>query len=676
MSKARSDSRTFQPFTPDLGSFEIRLENLIDDLEELEQSNEQAEFLKGRADEAFEEATPFFRKAEQAEESAEEAEWRVEAEKQTAVSLPYARWALAVSLLADVARAGGQVVSSEGVLYLGWPDWNSSNEQVRNDAKESLQRALATLRDEMDEKKSPVQEKVLAVLGRVKKNKDVVAILRDADIRLYACREEKEIKVCEHQTEELRVVPITLVRCGTPTIREIFQPEVDPPVRDPGVIAEDDEDSDGDIPVDNADVIVEDDEDSDVAVAVDSADDDAIAYDDDLTPDDNSVLDEDDEEPSTVTKATIELIGQLEAACRARRFQIEDVDLSLVKEGPTLVSVPVGYAVGAPLSVVERATEDIARDIGVGKDVEVVNDLEHAGHIRFLLPKTDRKFPLIPTVKTPSYDADGNGKYLGIWLGAQVDGTPYRSFVSEWPHLLLGGTTGSGKTTFLRSILGQLNEAPDKNVTIAIIDGKGDFDYDGVIDDDRFPKKDEFRDVLIGAESVLPVMEWLVNEEINERRQKIRAYLEKHKNAGRSPKRAYVRSMNKHGVRKLGETGTTKFPISPIIIVIDEFAQLMTTTGPDARQFANLVQQVVQMGRSALVHLLLATQRPDATVVPGTIKANLPSRIGMKLPSHQDSSVILGETGAEKLLGLGDLIFKSAAGERIRLQGFNLAEEE
>lgn len=484
---------------------------------------------------------------------------------------------------------------------------------------------------------------------------------------------EKEVEYVT--TADLTTVPIRLIRCGIPTVRKIFKAEIDTAGADAEVIVANDEDRDTETLVDSVDVIVGDDEDSDVAVAVDSADDDVIP-DDDLTPDDDSGRDEADNEPAELSEATTELISALEGACLARKFQIEDVDLSLVKEGSTLVSVPVGYAVGAPLSVIQRATKDIARDIGVGEDVEVDNDPEHAGHIRFLLPKKDRKFPLIPTVKTLGYDADGNGKYLGIWLGEQVDGTPYRSFVSEWPHLLLGGTTGSGKTTFLRSILGQLNEAPDKNVTIAIIDGKGDFDYDGVIDDDRFPKKDEFRDVLIGAESVLPVMEWLVNEEINERRQKIRAYLEKHKNAGRSPKRAYVRSMNKHGVREPGETGTTKFPISPIIIVIDEFAQLMTTTGPDARQFANLVQQVVQMGRSALVHLLLATQRPDATVVPGTIKANLPSRIGMKLPGHQDSSVILGETGAEKLLGLGDLIFKSAAGERIRLQGFNLAEEE
>jgi len=248
VSKARSETRTFQPFTPDLGSFEIRLENLIDDLEELQQPNKQAEFLDNRADQATEEGDPFFKTIKQAKKSLKEAEKAqreflatqsneafeeyerlfkkgidrakkslkeaedelkkatkregekkreeiakkaADVENQRALALPYAKWTLAVSLLADVTMAGGQVVVSEGVLYLGWPDWNNPDD--KDDAKESLQRALGRLRDELlDEKKRDVPKEVRAVLRRMKTNKDVCTILRDADIRLYACATENK----------------------------------------------------------------------------------------------------------------------------------------------------------------------------------------------------------------------------------------------------------------------------------------------------------------------------------------------------------------------------------------------------------------------------------------------------------------------------------------------------
>lgn len=369
------------------------------------------------------------------------------------------------------------------------------------------------------------------------------------------------------------------------------------------------------------------------------------------------------EQPDTVDREldisedTRDLIAGLEVASRLRRFKIEDVDESLVREGPTLVSVPVSYTAGESLRPIESATDDIARELGV-PTVSVENDPDHPYHIRFLVPRRTRTFPEIPDGDAVWCDDSGNGRYFGIWLGAGVDGTPHRSFVSEWPHLLVAGTTGSGKTTFLKSMLVQLDQIPVGEVTIAIVDGKGEYDYVGLVGEQRFPER--FPEVLLGHENATDVLEWLIEDEVANRRTILRNYFTSKPHAPRSPKQAYARA------KTLGED----FPLSPIVVFIDEFAEIMLASGPTAREFENLVQRTVQAGRSALVHLVLATQRPDAKVLQGAIKANLPSRVALKLPSHHDSMTILGEAGAEDLLGTGDLVFKSASGERLRLQGF------
>ena len=114
-----------------------------------------------------------------------------------------------------------------------------------------------------------------------------------------------------------------------------------------------------------------------------------------------------------------------------------------------------------------------------------------------------------------------------------------------------------------------------------------------------------------------------------------------------------------------------KPPFAPLIVVVDEFNELMLSGGADAQKFEQRIQQITQTGRSTLVHLLLATQRPDVRVIRGAIKANLDSRIAMRLPTVADSMTILGRKGAEALLGKGDLIFQPGGGVAMRLQGYS-----
>jgi S-DNA-T family DNA segregation ATPase FtsK/SpoIIIE len=360
---------------------------------------------------------------------------------------------------------------------------------------------------------------------------------------------------------------------------------------------------------------------------------------------------------SSTDTATLELIQQLDAACRLRRFKIEKIDSNLVVLGPTLTNIPVVLEPGESIKPIETALPDLARELGV-RTIAVEND-PRPYHIRFLIPRPQRIFPPLPVDSTQTLDANRQ-QYFGILLGQTIEGLDYRSWVSEWPHLLVAGTTGSGKTTLLKSIVTQLGRLPTNLLRVIIIDGKGEFDYVGLLSKEYYAEN--FPDVLLGHEHVPEVLRWLVTEDIPRRRETLRAYLTKNPQISRQPREAFVRAVSEKD----------QFPIVPLVIFIDEFAELMLAAGSGAREFEDLIQRAVQTGRSCLVHLLLATQRPDANVIKGAIKANLPSRIALALPSHHDSMTILNAPGAEDLLGSGDMYFYSSTGTRIRLQGYRI----
>jgi S-DNA-T family DNA segregation ATPase FtsK/SpoIIIE len=139
-------------------------------------------------------------------------------------------------------------------------------------------------------------------------------------------------------------------------------------------------------------------------------------------------------------------------------------------------------------------------------------------------------------------------------------------------------------------------------------------------------------------------------------------YYRKNNEAPRNPRLAYIQSM---------DGGLPHVPLKPLIVLIDEFAEIMLGAGQSAKDFEDLVQRLVQTGRSTLVHLVLVTQRPDMNVLRGAVKANLATRVALAVPTHHDSMTVLGEVGAEELLGKGDMIFWSGTGRRVRLQGYD-----
>ena len=326
--------------------------------------------------------------------------------------------------------------------------------------------------------------------------------------------------------------------------------------------------------------------------------------------------------------------------------------------GPTLIAASMELRQGASIRPIESALADLAREVGV-EAISVENDPARPFYIRFLIARQDREFPELPAEPAPIVEP-AEQAYLGVFIGATTDGRPFLSWVSSWPHMLVSGTTGSGKTTFIRSLLGQAGRLAPPQLKVIVLNGKGEVDYFGSLGPEYFVP--QFPDVLLGTERITEVLDWIVGEEIPRRRQRVLDIARE--NPGQRAKQArelYVESV----------LSPEPFPFPPLFVVIDEFAEIMLAGGSAAGAFESRVQQVTQVGRSVLVHLILATQRPDATVVRGAIKANLDARVALRLPTHHDSMTVLGGRGAEQLLGKGDLLFRSSAHPTVRLQGYS-----
>jgi hypothetical protein len=354
----------------------------------------------------------------------------------------------------------------------------------------------------------------------------------------------------------------------------------------------------------------------------------------------------------------IRLAKDLYLACLHRGFPVDSPDPDNIAVAPALYAVSMALRAGASIKPIEGALDDLAREVGV-PNISVENDLTRPFHLRFIITRTDRQFPDLPDKQAPHTESETQS-YLGLYLGTTLDGRDYNSYVSLWPHMLVGGTSGSGKTTFVRSLLRQLNRVDARYIKLAVVDGKGEPDYLGVLDPDHFVER--FPDVVLGHQNVMPVFEWLINEEIPSRREVLLTYARSLNNQRpRTARDLYVEAVM-----------TNSSPLfSPIVIIIDEFAEIMIGRGAGADQFEHRVQQITQTGRSVLVHLLLATQRPDASVISGTIKANLDARVALRVPTFHDSMTILGTKGAERLTGRGDMIFQAAGQPPERLQGYN-----
>jgi S-DNA-T family DNA segregation ATPase FtsK/SpoIIIE len=268
---------------------------------------------------------------------------------------------------------------------------------------------------------------------------------------------------------------------------------------------------------------------------------------------------------------------------------------------------------------------------------------------------------------------------LSVALGKTIGGEPVIADLAKMPHLLVAGTTGSGKSVGLNTmILSLLYRMSPAQCRLIMIDPKmlELSVYDGI--------PHLLSPVVTDPRKAIVALKWAVRE-MEDRYRKmskmgvrgVEAFNErvrKAKDKGETLKRTVQTGFDRETGKPIYEDENLEFEVMPyIVVVVDEVADLMMVSG---KEIEGAVQRLAQMARAAGIHLIAATQRPSVDVITGTIKANFPTRISFQVTSKIDSRTILGEQGAEQLLGQGDMLYMAAGGRIKRIHGPFVSDHE
>lgn len=352
-----------------------------------------------------------------------------------------------------------------------------------------------------------------------------------------------------------------------------------------------------------------------------------------------------------VSQTSAELQANGEKLIRAlRSFNVEASLINIVP-GPSVTRYEVAPAPGVKISRFTSLAEDLALHLAAPAGVRIEAPIPNKSAIGIEIPNSGRiTVPIRSIIDSDNYRK--NKSLLKVALGKDISGVPVCADLAKMPHLLIAGTTGSGKSVALNAMIVSLlyNATPDE-VKLLLID----------------PKQVEFS-VYNGIPHLLvPVVSdprkasgalgWAVKEMIDR-----------------------YKRLNDNGVRDikayntLCQTDDELQKMPQIVIVIDELSDLMAVAPSEVE---DSIMRLAQMARAAGIHLVVATQRPSVDVITGLIKANIPSRIALSVSSQIDSRTIIDSAGAEKLLGLGDMLFcPVGAPKPIRIQGCYLSDKE
>ena len=326
------------------------------------------------------------------------------------------------------------------------------------------------------------------------------------------------------------------------------------------------------------------------------------------------------------------------------------VDPELTQEASRFTRFTVELKSGETVRALEKSKADIGIQLEANGEI-LVNHIRGTKYISVDVPfvGAGKSIKLVDHLKM----LDGDKQKLNIVAGQTPDGKFEMLDISKAPHLLVAGTTGSGKTIFLYSIIVSLLQQFNKDeVEFLIVDPK---QTDFVFFED-LPNLYGGK-VITDAEEALEMLNRINEQDKEDRMQKIRA--------------CRSRDINSYNEKNPNNR------MKRLVVVIDEYADLIQTAEMQGnrKEFERSLSMLAQKVRSLGIHLIIATQRPSANIVTGVLKANIPYRISFRLPSHTDSQTILDMPGAENLLGMGDMLVVTESDVK-RMQGLFITEQE
>jgi len=368
----------------------------------------------------------------------------------------------------------------------------------------------------------------------------------------------------------------------------------------------------------------------------------------------------------TVAPETLEMTSRL-IEKKLKDFGVE-VRVVLASPGPVITRYEIEPATGVKGSQIVGLAKDLARSLSL-VSIRVIETIPGKNYMALELPNAKRQSIKLSEILGSQVYNEGKSM-LTMGLGKDIIGNPVVADLAKMPHVLVAGTTGSGKSVGINAmILSLLYKAEARDVRLLMIDPKmlEMSVYEG-IPHLLAPVVTDMRQAAHG-------LNWCVAE--MERRYKLMSKLGVRNLAGYNAKIDEAKAREEFIYNPFSLTPDDPEPLKRephIVVVIDELADLMMVVG---KKIEELIARLAQKARAAGIHLILATQRPSVDVITGLIKANIPTRISFQVSSKIDSRTILDQMGAEALLGMGDMLYMpSGTGLPIRVHGAYVSDEE
>jgi DNA segregation ATPase FtsK/SpoIIIE, S-DNA-T family len=368
----------------------------------------------------------------------------------------------------------------------------------------------------------------------------------------------------------------------------------------------------------------------------------------------------------TVAPETLEMTSRM-IEKKLKDFGVE-VRVVLAQPGPVITRYEIEPATGVKGSQIVGLAKDLARSLSL-VSIRVVETIPGKNYMALELPNAKRQSIKLSEILGSQIYNDGKS-LLTMGLGKDIIGNPIVADLAKMPHVLVAGTTGSGKSVGINAmILSLLYKAEARDVRLLMIDPKmlEMSVYEG-IPHLLAPVVTDMRQAAHG-------LTWCVAE--MERRYKLLSKMGVRNLAGYNVKIDDAKTRGEFVYNPFSLTPDSPEPLERlphIVVVIDELADLMMVVG---KKIEELIARLAQKARAAGIHLILATQRPSVDVITGLIKANIPTRIAFQVSSKIDSRTILDQMGAEALLGMGDMLYMpSGTGLPIRVHGAFVSDEE